>query len=77
MKKNSLVVNKRLFCSTDNWDIGKGVIVNLKIISKPLALFLRVKYLEDNTCLIGNIERLFALTDEDFEKMDESEMWEA
>ncbi len=77
MTKNSLVVNKRLFCSTDNWDIGKGASVNLNIVSKPLALFLRVKHLEDNTSLIGDIERLFSLTDEDFEKMDESEMWES
>lgn len=76
MKIPTVITNKPLFCNVDDWDIGKGVTVKLNVVSKPLALFLRVKYLEDNTCLIGDIETLFSLNDEDFEKMDERERWE-
>ena len=76
MKIPSLVVNKRLLCPIGDWDIGKGAGVKLNVVSKKLVLFLRVQYLNDKTCLIGDIERLFSLTDEDFEKMDEKERWE-
>lgn len=77
MKTPTVVVNKRLFCPIGDWDIGKGASVKLNVVSKPLALFLRARYLKDKTCLIGNIDYLFSLTDEDFEKMDEKERWES
>jgi len=76
MKIPSLVVNKRLLCPIEDWDIEKGAGVKLNVVSKKLVRFLRVQYLKDKTCLIGDIERLFSLTDEDFEKMDEKERWE-
>lgn len=77
MKTPTVVINKRLFCSIGDWDIGKGASVKLNIVSKPLALFLRTQYLLDRNCLIGDIECLFSLTDEDFEQMNEKEWWES
>ncbi len=76
MKIPTVIINKRLICSRGNWDdIEKGASVKLNVVSKPLALYLRSSYLKDNTCLIGEIDHLFNLTDEDFEKMDEKERW--
>ncbi len=41
--------------------LGKGVILKLSNASSPIIKFLREKYLEDPTCLSGDIEFLFML----------------
>ena len=41
-------------------EVGVGLIVPLKCVSKPMISFLRRKYTEDNTCLIGDIDFLFS-----------------
>jgi len=39
--------------------LGKGVILKLSSASSPIIKFLREKYLEDPTCISGDINFLF------------------
>ena len=75
MKIPTVMVTKRLLCPLGGWDIGKDAPIKLDIVSKKLVHFLRARYLEDKSCLNGDIEYLFNLTDEDFRRMDEIDNW--
>ncbi len=44
--------------------LGKGVIIKLPHATSPIIKFLREKYLEDNTCITGDIEFLFEFNGE-------------
>lgn len=39
--------------------LGKGVILKLQNATPPVIKFLREKYLEDRSCITGDIEFLF------------------
>ena len=64
------MVEKPLFSpvSKSDFDIGKGALANLRLITKPLAQFLKQEYIKDVSCLSGNILKLFQLREVDFQQ---------
>lgn len=45
---------------TEKTEVGEDATVLLRCASRPMIKLLREKYLEDNACMIGDIEFLFA-----------------
>lgn len=70
--KKFVLVEKPLFSpiSKSDFEIGKGVQVNLELITEPLAEFLKQEYLKDIKCLSGNVTKLFELRKKDFLKIE-------
>ncbi|SDR67027.1 hypothetical protein SAMN05216503_0231 [Polaribacter sp. KT25b] len=67
-KREFVFVQKALFSpiSKSDFDIGKGALVDLELVTEALAEFLKLEYIKDSTCLSGNVLRLFQLRKVDF-----------
>lgn len=55
---------------SEETEVGKGAIVILPSASVPLIKFLREKYSEERTCMIGDISFLFTFDGVGLEKND-------
>ena len=70
--KKYVLVEKPLFSpiSKSDFDIGKGALANLDLITEPLAEFLKLEYIKDTKCLSGDVLKLFELRKDDFLKIE-------
>ena len=69
IKKNvkslkSVTIEKALYSpvTESNFDIGKGAVVQLHLITQPMETFLKQEYIKDLDCLSGDIITLFELS---------------
>jgi hypothetical protein len=70
MKNKTVKIGKPLFSPTSKYDfdIGKGAVSQLHLITEPMAKFLKLEYIKDPNCLSGDIIALFELTEVAFEE---------
>jgi hypothetical protein len=67
MKNKKVKIEKSLFSPSSKYDfsIGKGAVLQLHLITEPMAEFLKLEYIKDINCLSGDIIALFELSRED------------
>lgn len=71
MKKNKIIkIEKPLFSPSSKYDfsIGKEALLQINLMSEPMAEYLKLEYILDTSCLSGDIIALFELTKDDYEK---------
>lgn len=75
-KNKKVIIEKNLFSPASKYDfnIGKGAVSQLRLITEPMAEFLKYSYVKDTDCISGDIIALFELSKENFLENDQREM---